>query len=66
MSLIGIYPRQVNMYIHTDLYAKVCNRQKGKQLKCPPTGEWINKNMVYLCNGILLYLKRNVGLLNMW
>ena len=28
-----------------------------KQLKCPLAVEWINKNKVYICNGILFNLK---------
>ena len=29
------------------------NSQKVGKPKCPPTGEWMNKNVVYLYNGML-------------
>ena len=45
-----IYPKEIKAYvqIHKDLDTNVhntfiCNGQNLKQLKCSPTGKWINK-----------------------
>lgn len=65
MSLLGIYPREMKVYVHTETYTQMFtavllkilkNRNKTKP-KCPTTGEGINK-LVHPYHGILLSHKK--------
>ena len=47
-SLLSIYPREVEAYIHINTHTRMFIAslfvivKSGKQLKCPSVGEWIN------------------------
>ena len=55
--------RNKNTHPHENLYisahSSITNKnQKWKQPKCPSTNEWINKNLIYSCSGILFGNKK--------
>ena len=48
ISLPGIYAKELQTYVHTNLYMTIDrkiihNKQKGKQPKCPSTNGWVKK-----------------------
>lgn len=54
----GIKIKISKQYLHSLLIAALfIIARMWKQLKCPLAVEWINKNKVYICNGILFNLK---------
>lgn len=59
--LLGIYPWEIKL-LFMQIFIRVLFiiTHKWKQLKCPSTGEWIKKPMVYPQKGILLSKKRNI------
>ena len=57
-------PKRIeNICLHKNLHVNVHSSiiqiaKKWKQLKCPPTNEWINKNALCLYSGILFISKK--------
>ena len=64
-TLLGIYPRERNTFIHTKTVARVfIIAKQWKQPKCASIDEWIKKNIVYSCNGIVFIYKKNKVLIH--